>query len=105
MTKRIVIKPKASFDIDDHYAYLELNNPDAALKFFDATRETFAQLARMPGIGSLSEVKNPRLPELRKWSVKGFRKYLIFYHEREEYIEIIRILYAGQDIDKILESE
>lgn len=105
MSKRIIIKPKASLDIDEHYAYLEQNNPDTALKFFDATRETFAQLARMPGMGSRVELKNPRLQELRKWSVKGFKKYLIFYCDQDEYLEIIRLLYAGQNIEKILIAE
>ena len=40
MTKRIVITPRASQDIDEHFAYIAQNNPDAALQFFDAVRQT-----------------------------------------------------------------
>jgi toxin ParE1/3/4 len=40
MTKRIVITPRASQDIDEHFAYIAQNNPDAALRFFDAVRQT-----------------------------------------------------------------
>ncbi|MBD2597682.1 type II toxin-antitoxin system RelE/ParE family toxin [Nostoc spongiaeforme FACHB-130] len=105
MTKKIVITPKASLDIDECFAYIAQQNPDTALLFFDSVRETFAQLARMPGMGSRYLVENIRLQGLRKWAVKGFKKYLIFYFEKDESINIVRILYAGQDIENILEKE
>ena len=81
MTRRIVIRPKASVDLDEQFAYIADSNFDAALSFFDATRQTFSQLARLPGIGSVYNVKNPRLVGLRKWGVRGFEKHLIFYLE------------------------
>ncbi len=105
MTKRIIISPKASQDLDDHFAYIAESNFKAALKFFDSARSTIAQLARMPGIGSSYPVENPRLQGLRKWAVKDFRRYLIFYFEREDAIDVVRILYATQDISSILEGE
>ncbi len=40
MTRRIFITPKANQDLDDIFNYLTQNNPDAALRFFDATRQT-----------------------------------------------------------------
>lgn len=36
MTKRIVITPKASLDIDESFVYIAQENPDTALLFFDA---------------------------------------------------------------------
>lgn len=105
MNRRIVIKPQASLDIDEHFAYISLENPDAALQFFDSARQTFAQLSRTPGMGSLYLLENPRLQGLRKWAVKGFKKYLIFYFEQEDSVEIVRVLYAGRDIEGILEQQ
>jgi toxin ParE1/3/4 len=102
MTKRIVITPRASQDIDEHFAYIAQNNSDAALRFFDAVRHTFAKLAQMSGMGRLYPVSNPRLEGLRKWSVKGFEKHLIFYLSFDDYIEIVRILHAARDIEVIL---
>jgi toxin ParE1/3/4 len=104
MTKRIILRPKASQDLDDHFAYVAENNFEAALRFFDSARLTIAQLAKMPGIGGLYLVKNPRLRGLRKWAVKDFRKYLIFYFERDD-IEVVRILCATRDINSILDGE
>lgn len=105
MTKQIIIRPKASQDLDDHFAYIAENNFEAALQFFDSARSTIAQLARMPGIGSFYLVENPRLQELRKWAVKDFRKYLILYFEWDAAIEVVRILYAARDISSILDGE
>jgi toxin ParE1/3/4 len=105
MTKRIVITPMASQDIDEHFAYIAQNNSDAALRFFDAVRQTFARLAKMSGMGQSYPVTNPRLEGLRKWSVKGFEKHLIFYLSFDDSIEIVRILHAARDIEAILEQE
>ncbi|MBE8998600.1 MULTISPECIES: type II toxin-antitoxin system RelE/ParE family toxin [unclassified Nostoc] len=105
MTKRIIILPLASQDLDNYFAYIVENNVEAALHFFDSARMTIAQLAKMPEVGSLYRVSNPRLQGLRKWAVKHYRKYLIFYIVWEDAIEVVRILYATQDISSILDSE
>lgn len=39
MTRRIVITPKASSDIDEHFAYIALENSEAALRFFDSAAD------------------------------------------------------------------
>jgi len=36
MTQRIILSPKASQDLDDHFAYIAQNNSEAALQFFDS---------------------------------------------------------------------
>ena len=105
MTKKILITPKASQDIDDHFAYIHQNNIDSALRFFDAVRETLAKLAKMSAVGRLYPVNNQRLEGLRRWQVKGFENYLIFYLTSEGSIKIVRILHAARDIEEILKDE
>jgi len=78
---------------------------DAALGFFDAVRETFSQLAKNPNIGRIYEIQNPRLQGLRKWKVKRFDKYLIFYQHSEEILEVIRLIHGSRDIPSILAEE
>ncbi|MEH2411723.1 hypothetical protein [Nostoc sp.] len=46
ITRRIVITPKASLDIDEYFVYIAQENPDIALLFFDSVRETFAEGGR-----------------------------------------------------------
>lgn len=105
MTKRIFISPRASQDIDKHFAYIAENNLDVALRFFDATRQTFAKLAKMSGIGRLYPSKNPRLADLRRLSIKGFENYQVFYLSFDDYIEVIRILHAARDLEEVLSGD
>lgn len=105
MGKQIAVRPRASQDIDDHFAYIAQSNAEAALRFFDAARLTIAQIARMPGIGVVYPVQSASLQGLRKWPVKGFRQYMIFYLDLPEAVEVVRILYGSQDINSILERE
>ncbi|MDX2254652.1 MAG: type II toxin-antitoxin system RelE/ParE family toxin [Pseudanabaenaceae cyanobacterium bins.39] len=101
----IIIALPARADITHNYEYLSEFNSEVALKFFDATRYSFAEIARNPQIGRNYPSNNPRLNGLRKWYVKGFRKYLIFYRVQESAIEIVRVLQGVQDIERILNDE
>ncbi|MGK7921217.1 MAG: type II toxin-antitoxin system RelE/ParE family toxin [Trichodesmium sp.] len=103
MTRRIVIRPKASHDLDEQFAYIAEDNIDAALRFFDATRETISQLAKMPGVGS--PLQNSSLAGLRKRAVKGLNKHLIFYLTQDDCIEVVRILNAARNLPTILDRE
>jgi toxin ParE1/3/4 len=42
---------------------------------------------------------------MRRFRVKEFENYLIFYLSRENGIEVIRVLHAARDIDSILAEE
>jgi toxin ParE1/3/4 len=101
----IIIALPARADINHNYDYLSKINPDSALKFFDSTRQSFAEIARNPEIGRIYPINNPRLKGLRKWQVRDFRKYLIFYRVQETSIEILRVLQGSQDINRILTDE
>ncbi|MGP1386869.1 MAG: type II toxin-antitoxin system RelE/ParE family toxin [Thainema sp.] len=103
--RKIVVSPPARLDLRKHFDYLAENDFDKALEFFDAARQTFADLARMPGIDGPYLSENERLKDLRKWHVKGFKRHLIFYHIDKENIEIVRVLYGAQDIQSLLNGE
>jgi toxin ParE1/3/4 len=104
VTKRIIISVPARNDLNRHYDFIAQSNPEAALRFFDAARQTFGDLARMPGMGGSYTSPNIRLKNLQKWQVKGFTKFLIFYRAQDDTIEILRILGATQDIESILKN-
>ncbi len=78
---------------------------ETALRFDDAAATTFAELARMPGMGERRDSRNPRLADVRTWRIGGFENHLIFYRSSGEEIEIIRILHAARDIRQILDED
>jgi toxin ParE1/3/4 len=100
--KGIIIAPTAYVDLEDYYKFIAQSNSTSALKFFDAARQTFAQIARFPEIGAVYIATSPSR-DLRKWHIKGFRKYLIFYQVQDESVTIVRIIYAARNIDQILD--
>lgn len=56
-------------------------------------------------MGSVYPLSNSRLQGLRKWKVKGFDKYFIFYMIEDELLKIIRILNVSRNIYDILNQE
>ncbi|MBE9136283.1 type II toxin-antitoxin system RelE/ParE family toxin [Nodosilinea sp. LEGE 07088] len=102
---RIVVSEPARLDLREHFGYLAESDYDKALDFFDAARQTFADLARMPVMGSAYPSSQERLKGLRKWHIKGFKRYLVFYRHQPDSIEIVRVLYGAQDIRALLDRD
>ena len=42
---------------------------------------------------------NPALQDIRVWPIRGFKNHLIFYRVQRSRLEIVRVLYAAQDIE------
>src|SRR5215471_3124615 len=85
--------------------YIAQDDLAAADRFLDACDETFQQLERMPLLGRIGKFRNQALKDIRVWSVRGFKRHLIFYRSTEDAIEIIRVLHASRDLDRILDEE
>ncbi len=104
MNRRILITEDANLDLHEHFNYLAQNNRDRAFYFFDAARQAFAALARMPGMGQQYKSEDEDVVNIQKWSVKGFKNYLIFYRYNDETLEILRIIFATRDLTPILKD-
>jgi toxin ParE1/3/4 len=105
MTRHYHVLPAADQDLDDQAAYLATEaSLETGLRFYDATSITFGKIASIPSIGKRWPSADQRLAGLRVWRVEGFEKYLIFYRTTDTGIEIIRIIHAARDINRVLES-
>jgi toxin ParE1/3/4 len=71
---------------------------------FDAIRLTLTQIAKIPKIGVSYPLQNSRLTGLRKWKVKDFSNYIIFYLEKSEQTEVVRIFHGARNIRFVLEN-
>ena len=105
MTRRVVRLRQARRDLVETAAYLGERSPDVALRFLAAVEETLAAVADVPGIGTARRYGDPRLAGLRMLRVRSFGKYLVFYRETPDGIELVRVLHGARDIEAALGEE
>jgi toxin ParE1/3/4 len=98
MPKPVVPRARASRDVEaavDHY--LREGGETAALGFVDAVERAWRHIARFPASGSPRCAHELDLPGLRAWPLKRY-PWIVFFVERENHIDIWRVLHAHRDI-------
>ena len=75
-----------------------------AVRLVKATNAALDQIELEPGIGSPVLGSQLAIPGLRSWQVKRF-PLLWFYFEREDHLDVVRLLGARQDVAANLDIE
>lgn len=105
MSRRVVQRPRAAEDVRGIVGFIADDNPEAALRFFDAYVRTLETLRAHPARGRRYEPGHPALGDIRVVAVSGFRSYLIFSRTAADSVEIVRVLHGARDILSALEAE
>jgi toxin ParE1/3/4 len=95
--KRIVQRTLAHADVENAIGYYVGVANAAAMGFVDSLEAGYAHIARSPATGSPRYAHELKLPGLRAWPLSKY-PYLIFYIEREQYIDVWRVLHMATDI-------
>jgi toxin ParE1/3/4 len=91
--RKVFRRAAARRDLIEHFVYLAQSADEAtAERFFASADDTFSQLAQDPAMGSLIPLRAPELADLRKWRVRDFPSFLIFYLPRSDGVSIVRVL-------------
>lgn len=106
MSKSVVQRPRADLDMDEIFAYLRRNSLDAARRFLENVERCYELLASHPKIGSTRHAEFcPDLPHpLRFHPLKDFPRILVYYMERPDAVEVIRIWDAARGLEALMES-
>jgi toxin ParE1/3/4 len=91
-------RPQAKVDIVECADYIAQRNLAASERFLVAVERSLESIVRMPEAGTLWELGKSPFADMRYWTVKGFRKYLIFYRPVQRGIEVIRVLHSARDL-------
>lgn len=95
---RVYRRATARRDLVEHFVYLaETAGQDTAERFLDSVRSGFEVLAKQPMIGSPIQTRTPALTGMRKWPIRDFRGYLIFYLPRPDGVSVVRVLHGSRD--------
>lgn len=100
------IRALARQDLADHYVYLSEHAGSGVADRFLASVETrFRDLAEWPAMVAVLPTRALGLTGMRKWRVKDFERFLIFYLTRQDGVSIVRILHTAQDWWRLLDIE
>ncbi len=96
--KRVIPREAAQRDIDQAIAHdvAEAGEP-VALAVVDALERAFRRIAQHPALGSPRYAFELRLEGLRAWPLRRC-PYLVFYVEREDHLDVWRVLHTQRDI-------
>ncbi|QDS91595.1 Plasmid stabilization system protein [Roseimaritima multifibrata] len=100
----IIRRLKAAEDVEHHATYIADGSIDTALRFLERAEQTIKGLALFPSSGSLFPSRNPEFAGLRTKLVKDFPNHVVFYVERQDAIEVIRVLRGGHDMSVAVEE-
>ena len=96
--KPVVLRDRARLDVDEAVEhYLAEAGTAVALDFVDALEDVFRRIGEQPVGGSPRYAHELEIPGLR-FRVAGKFPYLVFYVEREEEVDVWRVLHGARDI-------
>ena len=103
MSLRVLKHRAATRDLLEHFDYIATDSEAVALRFLSAAEESLRDLSQNPTMGMACEFRGPRGKGLRRWRVKGFENYLIFYRPFGDRIEIARVLHGARDLKQLFQ--
>jgi toxin ParE1/3/4 len=103
MSLRVLKHRAAMRDLLEQFDYIAVDSEAVALRFLAAAEASFRDLAQNPTMCVACEFRGPRGRGLRRWRVKSFEHYLIFYRPFSDRIEIARILHGARDLKRLFQ--
>ena len=99
------VLPLAWSEINKQVDYLEERaGLEVAERFLDRLMSSFEVLGRTPNMGVSCGFRRPATRRLRRWPVKDFEDWLIFYLLRRGAVEIVHVLHGARDIQNLLDG-
>jgi toxin ParE1/3/4 len=88
-------RPKAETDLLEIWLYIAQDSPRAADRLLDRIETECRLLADNPRLGRA----RPELAPDARARIVG--RYLVLYRERDEGIEVVRVVHAAREIERI----
>jgi antitoxin ParD1/3/4/toxin ParE1/3/4 len=95
--KPFLLTPRAEQDLSEIWEYIAEDSVKAANRVLAVVERTIRRLAKNPGIGHLRE----ELAD-RRHRFFPIYSYLIVYRFEAKPLEVIRVLHAARDVQRIL---
>lgn len=97
-SKPVIPRELATWDVDRAVTHdLTEGAESAALGFIDELEKAFTHIGQQAASGSPRYAHELNLPGLRFWRLTRY-PYLVFYFERDDAVDIWRVLHEQRDI-------
>lgn len=101
--KRSVLFSQAINDLECAFDYyFDVANLQVAERFREAVEQALIHIQLYPATGSMRYALTDVNPPLRFWTLNHF-PYAVFYFERSEHIDIVRVLHQSADLPRHLQ--
>jgi len=99
------LRPQAKADLEDlGLYYAEVGGDSLGQDSIDEALGALLTLERQPGLGSTRWAVEGERPPLRAWRLDRFPA-LWLYFERNDHLDVVRLLGERQDIGRILAAD
>ena len=100
---RLVLSDAAVADIlEQSDWYQEQSGDKLAKRWESAVTSAALRVVKTPGAGALCKFKSTELHGVRRISLAGFPKHLLFYEFKEKKILVLRVLHGARDLESLL---
>jgi toxin ParE1/3/4 len=99
--KQVRRLPQAEQDIKDAVWHYAAESMSAVSRFLTEIARAATAIGATPGIGSPRYAHALDMPGLRVHQLRFF-PYLLFYFERDDHIDLVRVLHMHRDILNVL---
>ena len=72
-----------------------------AQRWESAVTNTLLRILKNPLSGASCNFKSNELAEVRRMSIPGFPKHLIFYRFQDEQLQVLRIVHGARDLESL----
>jgi toxin ParE1/3/4 len=100
---RLLVSKAAAADILEQAEwYIVQSGPKLAKRWEKAVTSAILRTVRRPATGTPCAFRSQRLKDLRRTTIAGFPKHLIFYRFDEKALLILRVVHGARDLERLL---
>ncbi len=81
--------------------YEEQSNSKLAQRWSDAVTSAVLRIMRNPSSGTSCRFGPTELRNIRRMSISGFPKHLVFYRVEDHEVLILRVLHGARDLESL----
>ena len=100
---RLLLSDAAVADILEQAEWYSVQSGEAlAHRWEKAVTSSVLRVVHRPALGALCTFRAVELRDVRRTTIPGFAKHLLFYKFKEEEILILRVVHGARDLERLL---